>query len=944
MKPYASYSSIVAAFVCAAMLALAVQSQAHAATVTTTLTGVQNWSDPTVWCSARTGTIIVNMGNTLVSDSTTTFITDGIANGDTLVEPNGIVLGIVNGAPISETMLNLQGTGGLVTYTGAYGIQRAPQAGDDVVIGNSLSAATALVLTLDVAGSVNSITVGSFAPASVTFDLGGSPNLMNVATTVTVTAPSIAVTYTLEGDANTSGLNITGDLDINANGSFPTATAELNVNNGSFTIGGNLNVNSGPSSTNMSVNAGSITLTGQANINGSYSTGGPYTFAFVGNGAQTIPALPYAFLSIQGNRGSNSVTFAPGTAAVFNNLDFSATFTTGGYITTGNEIRFTGNAPQFITDTGNVLPVFNDFRNDNLPGGSVTLQTDILVQGQLMFNSGQFITGTHTLTVGSAGSATGANAASYVVGNLSKMFATGPGQAFTFDVGDATHYTPVALTNGNATAGPGDITVATTAGNHPQIATSGLAPTKTAARYWTLSSAGLMGTFDAAFNFGASDVTAGTPANFVLKEFNGSAWLALTAGAALATSTQATGLNFATLGDFQAGELAPFAPPPILPPIISGITSTAAIAMTGTPVTFTAAATDPQGLQLTFSWDFGEGTPARSGNPVTYSFVTGGNLTVTLTVSNGTAAATQTQMITTLAPSSGGLNVPNIAQGAPEVIDPITMLGISVSSSNGGVIQLNVDVDQLRGLYNISTDFNPISGRSTTVTGPAPLNKFTAEGIFVAHATAVDPVSGAMKGKGRKTLLISSAELGDPPAYTMLPINRAASKVTVRGKFSFPKTGSTSTVTDSLTFGGNIELPLGFDVTSPQTFFVGLANIIDSVNLNAQGKAQLPSAGKLIQKFSIKYPHLKNGAKKTIDRQTATAMFTLNGSNFSSGGADTDGITNTLLAKETVKKPLNRSIQVGLEIAGVPYQFLMPVQLKLSADSSSGVLGGRSSN
>lgn len=91
--------------------------------------------------------------------------------------------------------------------------------------------------------------------------------------------------------------------------------------------------------------AGTLSLTASAV---SYSVTGSIV-DFNGTGAQTVPAFNYDDLRISGARTINSVTFASGdTIGVADSLTFAATFTSGGYGTTGSKIAYNGTGTQTI--------------------------------------------------------------------------------------------------------------------------------------------------------------------------------------------------------------------------------------------------------------------------------------------------------------------------------------------------------------------------------------------------------------------------------------------------------------------------------------------------------------------------------------------------------------------------------------------------------------------
>jgi chitodextrinase len=68
-------------------------------------------------------------------------------------------------------------------------------------------------------------------------------------------------------------------------------------------------------------------------------------------------------------------------------------------------------------------------------------------------------------------------------------------------------------------------------------------------------------------------------------------------------------------------------------------------AKVGQAVTFTAAATDADGDQLTYSWDFGDGTTA-AGDVAQHSYAGAGAYRAVVTVSDGGDTATQAVLVT----------------------------------------------------------------------------------------------------------------------------------------------------------------------------------------------------------------------------------------------------------------------------------------------------------
>jgi uncharacterized repeat protein (TIGR01451 family) len=141
-----------------------------------------------------------------------------------------------------------------------------------------------------------------------------------------------------------------------------------------------------------------------------------------------------------------------------------------------------------------------------------------------------------------------------VIGNFKKYVTTGA-TSKTFEIGDASNYTPVTVSFASVTVA-GDLTAKTTAGDHPNISSSTINPGKSVNRYWTLTNSGISFTnYSVTLNFVSGDVDSGAnTSNFIVGRFASSAWSYPTVGAKTSNSTQATGVT--AFGDFAAGETA----------------------------------------------------------------------------------------------------------------------------------------------------------------------------------------------------------------------------------------------------------------------------------------------------------------------------------------------------------------------------------------------------
>ena len=256
----------------------------------------------------------------------------------------------------------------------------------------------------------------------------------------------------------------------------------------------------------------------------------------------------------------------------------------------------------------------------------------------LNFISGKLITGNNFVTIGTAGSCTGAGTGTgWVVGNLIKQTATSASPSFNYAIGDSSNFTPISLTfTGNNTATTaGSITALTTASDHPQIASSGLDNTNSVNRTWTLLNNGVTGFTDysATVNYAATDNDAtSVPANYVVRKYDASVWTAPTT-TATPSATSATVTGLVDFGDFAVGT-STGAPTVSLQPITSTICS-------GNDTSFTASAASSS-LSTTIKWQ-------RSINGTVWADVTA-NLDAGTTYSNFTTGTIN------LTGSAAGLN------------------------------------------------------------------------------------------------------------------------------------------------------------------------------------------------------------------------------------------------------------------------------------------------
>jgi hypothetical protein len=941
MKPSRTFAHILRLSVALAILGLIfAASTAHAgaavaSVVRTRVNGNANWSTPATWNYGLTGTITTTGTGTTVTGTGTAFQSEVQIN-DVLVKADGTELGTVISITDDSTLdFAVNAT---ATYNGAFGSETVPDTDSDVEVGNATLGGN-INLTLNVTPvTINSLKIADAGTGTQTV-LRLDVNQLNVTTDVTLQTPSTPGATFNELTADTGTLNMRDLLLDTSPGDSNLQQTYLLVSDGVVNINRDVKAINGGEGEAHIENTGNGFLNLFGNFDGFnvYTAGGTNHVQYLGTGNQLIRALPYCNLAIGGNRGANNVTFEQGVHAIFANFDASATFTTGGYSQSGPfTVQLTGNAAQDITGTGaNPLVIENLVL---LSPPSVTISKDVFINGDLQLLSGKVISQTNKLTIGPMGSVSAANASRYINGNFDKIFLPGAGQIFVAPIGDNTHYTPVLVSSLNATQ-TGSLHFATSTPAHPNVASAGFISGNTVARFWTLSASNLLATFNATFTYPAAEAPQGSPDQFVLKRFAGNSWFSVQTGSASAGSIEGRNLDAASLGAFQAGQIPVVN---IAAPQILSATATPDRVVTGETVQFSANASDPQSLPLTFSWDFGDGTTA-TGNPVSHAFSTEGNLTVGLHVSNGTNGATAQVAVTTIAPNSGGQGVPNITQGDPPATNPLNDFTVTVISSDGGVIQLAIDIDALIRAnlsdFNVSTDFGGLGGRITTQTGLRPVAKVSTPGIIVATTDVKDAATGATKGKARKTIPVSAKEVGITRNFDKDPSNNIIGNASTKGAFSFG--GGSKAKPDAVSFSGAIDLPVGLDLSQNQTFEFSIGNIVDSVVIGAKGKGSLPSAAKHFTKVAFKYPKLAKGSTKTTAGQSASFSVTISGTALSDAGFDTEGITNSVRADEKGLKAVPRSLQVAAIFAGVSYKLNANVQYSLSPKGDSGKLTGR---
>jgi hypothetical protein len=338
--------------------------------------------------------------------------------------------------------------------------------------------------------------------------------------------------------ANSGTIGVAGAL---------TDTATFNPGSGFNTAGSTVDYNGAGS---QSVTALSPLVAGNSTYNNltisntaapisaatSFSVGGTFSVSPNAVFSPSAAAVISGAGMLNGS-GTVQVTRATGSG------DFVNQYTITNKTLTNLTVEFSGAAAQ-----GTDAIVFGGLKINNASG--ITLSGNVTVNGTLRLADGIIITGPNQVIVSSIG--TLLRTSGHVFGKLRKNVATGA-TSLTFEVGDASNYTPVSVSFASVTAA-GDLTVNTTSVDHPNIAGSTIIPSKSVNRYWTLTNSGVVfTTYNAIFNFVPGDLDAGTDTNTLIAgKFASATWTYPAVGARTATSTEVTGLS--TFSDFQLGQ------------------------------------------------------------------------------------------------------------------------------------------------------------------------------------------------------------------------------------------------------------------------------------------------------------------------------------------------------------------------------------------------------
>ncbi len=553
----------------------------------------------TIGSGATRGRLYHNTGMALTVNGTVTFnqgsatdnrwrISAGSATVSGLITFAGSSTNTTNFAVLLITTGTLNANGGMTFVASAAATKQIDMTGGAGTI--NLKGA----LTVPAASStLTSGTTGIFNytdanPQTINFFSAGAYFNLNINNTSASGATlSAAITTTnvngniSVGNVNTGSLFSTGNFNI---GFASTRTLTVAVNS---------TMDAGTSILTFAATAGSATINGlfktanTAGFSGSATTainstnapgitlGAVSTIEYNAAGTQTVTSRSYAGNVVLTGGSKTIGTAAAQTVTIIKNLTINsgATYLGSSFnpiLNVGGDFSNSGTFTQ-----GTSLVTFNGAVAQNINGASfttfsnnvslsntagLTISSSPTINGTLTFVNGKITTGTNKLTLGAAATISGAGAGKYVYGNLEIYVPNAAAPAETFDIGDAANYTPVLVAFSGTTAGSGSLIAFTTSGDHPDVANSGINPSLSVNRNWTIGQgtvpAGGFTSYSSTFTFingTPVDLDAGAnTANFIVSKITGGIWGPTTTGTRTTTSTQATGMT--TFGTFQVGE------------------------------------------------------------------------------------------------------------------------------------------------------------------------------------------------------------------------------------------------------------------------------------------------------------------------------------------------------------------------------------------------------
>jgi len=306
-----------------------------------------------------TGTVTVAASVTF-TNTTTVSITTSLAGAGTFINTATGTLNIAGTTTI--TTLTATAIGNIVNYNGAaqtvlattYDILRMSTSGAKLA-GGALTVAGDFTLQGTATFNMGNSLTHNFAGNWIINTTAATPITFTTASTINFNTPGTPAATSISGTTvatlgfnsinmnNTSGFSSTENF--NATGTLTIAGSVTFTNTRTVAVTTSL----AGAGTFINTATGTLNLAGSISITTLTATAVGNIVNYNGTGSQSVMATGYYNLTISGAHTTNSVTLSPGTISIANTFTASATFTSGGYISTGNMIDFNGTGAQTIT-------------------------------------------------------------------------------------------------------------------------------------------------------------------------------------------------------------------------------------------------------------------------------------------------------------------------------------------------------------------------------------------------------------------------------------------------------------------------------------------------------------------------------------------------------------------------------------------------------------------
>jgi hypothetical protein len=232
----------------------------------------------------------------------------------------------------------------------------------------------------------------------------------------------------------------------------------------------------------------------------------------------------------------------------------------GSFCSTNSPIY--GSSANLIYNTGNYTTT-NEWTLSNIPrniflnlssvSNALSLSGNKQVSGILNINTGNILTNNDTLFMNSGSTLNRLNG--YVIGNLAKYFDASSIQSNSFEIGTNAGYTPISISFPSITTG-GFVTCKSNDSDYVFIATSGLKPSKSVNRNWSIASKSVSPiNYNVILNYLNADNDNGVSLNlYKASIYNGSVWSSKLNPTFSPSATSSSFSGISSFGNLQIGE------------------------------------------------------------------------------------------------------------------------------------------------------------------------------------------------------------------------------------------------------------------------------------------------------------------------------------------------------------------------------------------------------